>query len=454
MRRILSVIIAVSLTAAALCACGKKEEPAMVPEVSETVKTETTAAATAASTAAAVPETTAAPETVAEEPEEDVETPVVFHPLVINHMETGQQPDTNLIIYEVSCPEVLSSESEGTLYSDLYEAVFRDYKKCLEEVNARRNELAEKELAETPYKHMLGAEIMRADSKVLSVKYGFSGWYGGAHDDYSVTGRNYRTETGELLSAADIFKDQKALAEVIKERLVKQYPDVEFFSLDETIDGYVFDATPDDTETSQYSFCLTGDGVVFWFSPYELASFADGMQVIMLQYDEYPELIKKEFRVSADSYTAYLDNDALYTCSVGEIAAGARFDENGTINKISITVDGKEKLFDTYAYSTSYMLINNEEMFYMYVFETADDDETFIDVFDLSSGEAEYSGRFEGSMYKEYDHTDAIDAPEGVNASLARITVYSITDPKEFLLDSKGGAAEYHVGDDGMPEKN
>lgn len=464
MKKVLSIVITATLLMTVLSACGKKEEPVTVPET-QAVETTTAAPETTAppETATAAPETTteapetttAVPETTKAEPEGPVETPVLFHPLVTNNQETGQQPDTNLFIYEVSYPEVHASESEGELYPELNKALFEDYRKYQEAVLEQRNKFAENEIPEDDYfRHMQGAEIMRADSKVLSVKCGFSGWYGGAHPDYSVTGRNYRTETGELLSAADVFKNQDDLAYYIKEKLNAQYPDVNFFDLDGTIDSYVFDATPDDTDTPQYNFCLTGDGAVFWFNPYELAPFADGMQVVMLQFDEYPEVIRKEFRVAAGAYTAYLDNDAVYTCSVGNIAAGARFNEFGIIDKISIDVDGNEQLFDTFANKVSFMLFNNDEVFYVYAFEDSEDDEQFIDIYDINGGEASYVGRFEGSMYKEYDHTEVSDAPEGVNASLARITVYSITDPCSFLLNSKDGVAEYHVGDDGMPEKN
>lgn len=454
-KRIITTVIIAALMASAFSGCGKKNEASATAAENftasvETVQ-ETTAPVTQETTTAA--ETTSAPETTAAEPEGPVETPVLFHPLVASSLETGQQPDTNLFIYEVSYPEVHASESEAGLYPELNSVLFEESKKFRKEAEEQRNKFAKLEIAEEDYKHMQGAEIMRADSKVLSVKYVFSGWYGGAHADYAVTGRNYRTETGELLSAADVFKNSDDLAYYIKEELKEKYPDVSFFSLDETIDSYVFDALPDDQETPQYNFCLTGDGVVFWFNPYELASFADGMQVVMLQYDEYPELIRKEFRTAADAYTTYLDNDAVYTCSVGDIAVGARFNENGIINGISISIDGNEQIFETFAEKVSFMLFNNNEVFYIYAFEEADDDETFIDVYDINGGEAVYSGRFEGEMYREYDHSEAENAPSGVNASLARITLYSITDPESFMLESKDGAAEYHTGDDGMPEK-
>lgn len=153
------------------------------------------------------------------------------------------------------------------------------------------------------YYHPLGfdydVQVRRADSLVCSFLQKEYTNGSGAHGMYSWWGVNYNSLTGTAISLSSLVKDDKALAKALGERLRQNYPESSLAD----IEGVIEKAAAED----KLNWTLDPRGVTFYFNPYEIASYAEGLLMATILFQEQPELFQGWYTQTAPAYAQPFD---------------------------------------------------------------------------------------------------------------------------------------------------
>ncbi len=160
------------------------------------------------------------------------------------------------------------------------------------------------------YRNDLGVLLRRADSLAVSYIQTSSSYTGGVHGMYGYSGINFDGTSGRPLTAADVFANTEMLTAALIEQLRSWYPDTPFIDMEKGVENRVKEGT--------LNFTLDPRGVTFYFNPYEIASYADGMLQVYIGYDQQPELFKPEYSRGPANYCAVLELDTVFTGDIRE----------------------------------------------------------------------------------------------------------------------------------------
>lgn len=139
--------------------------------------------------------------------------------------------------------------------------------------------------------------VTRADGRALSLLSSYRDYSGGAHGYYALGGVNFDSITGERLKMGDVVKDMSALPQIIYDKLCEKYEEEYFFVGIDYLRGAF-----DDKDTS-LSWNMDYQGITFFFNPYEIASFADGILVARIPFAEYPDLFNPYYTEVPKAYS-------------------------------------------------------------------------------------------------------------------------------------------------------
>ena len=132
--------------------------------------------------------------------------------------------------------------------------------------------------------------VRRSDFRVVSfLEDGYS-YLGGAHGLGGVVGKNYDVYTGKELKLTDVIKDKTQLAEAIKQQLMFDYPNSSFAQgggtgMKETVDQLI--------REDKMLWSLDPRGISFYFNPYLIGSYAEGIFTTTIFFSERPDLFVK-----------------------------------------------------------------------------------------------------------------------------------------------------------------
>lgn len=231
--------------------------------------------------------------------------------------------------------------------------------------------------------------VQRADSLLLSIREDFGSYTGGVHANYGVMGWNFDTATGAQLGLEDVLTDTDGLADILAKKIREKYTFEPFESLDLMLRDYA---------PENYTWTLGYQGITFYFSPYEIASFAAGLLTATIWFDEMPELFREEYTVTPEGgYAAALpywneievdlnaDDDLRDTLSF--VTQEGEFGEKHLI----LTLNGQEYTDDSWwAYTITPYLVcvggPDSESFYLCVEGIAENDFRSMCVYDLNAG--------------------------------------------------------------------
>lgn len=126
-------------------------------------------------------------------------------------------------------------------------------------------------------------EISYFDDHYLSFCQQEYDYEGGAHGMPIRIGYTFDLETGERLTLADVIGDSE---EKLKEIAVAYFVEMLNEEFDE---GYGESCEEYIRESMDFgaAFYLTEEGIVLYYTPYELASYADGFQEVVIPYREF-----------------------------------------------------------------------------------------------------------------------------------------------------------------------
>lgn len=293
--------------------------------------------------------------------------------------------------------------------------------------------------------------ITRADDKALSAVTGNYWYSGGAHGMSGYSAVNFDTQTGRKLAIEDVIADTNALPNALATEMIEQYPHLEEATLNmwemELEDYLASYLTPEEANdiTPEFTWTLGYEGVTFYFGAYEIGSYADGNQVVVLTYNEYPELFNKEYFTSVtqdyvmqilpfwygeEGFTD-INGDGVMDMITVDGNYDAEYDQYTSIN---VTINNNTYTQDAWYYEITSYLVKANGNTYIYAECTSENDYRTIYVFKVTESSVEFIDEVQGSGI--VDFTNSAD--------------FSLT--KRFdLLSTYHGQGSFYVGEDGIP---
>ncbi|MCR5526047.1 MAG: DUF3298 and DUF4163 domain-containing protein [Lachnospiraceae bacterium] len=287
------------------------------------------------------------------------------------------------------------------------------------------------------------SSAVRADSKVVSILENVYSYAGGAHPSTWYTTYTYDSKTGEELKLGDIVNDKSVLPEILDKELKKAYPEETFMEPEnlkediETIMGYEGEVSEYAEEGAEpqrgLTFTLGNNGLTFYFSNYEIAPYAAGCQQVTLTFDEYPDLVKDEYKEHSENYITKF-NDSIILENNEELKVDVSTSDDYD-NEYTISVGDKSIKCQIYGFSNDNYLVHNGGKDYLYIQACEDNDYRHINIFSLDGNP---------EMLLATDLYFAFDYYPSDPANMRLCTHYDI-------LSTYEGSRKYHVNDAGIP---
>ena len=161
---------------------------------------------------------------------------------------------------------------------DIKNYVYGLFKEELEEY--KKSDVTEEEWKERFWKNYVSIEfkVERLDSRIISILFRKYIYGGGVHGMHFKYGFNYLIEESRMVKVGDLFiKDSDYLQQISDYCVVEL--DKKFKGPNDIWSGKV--SIPENTN----EFTIDSYGFVFYFAPYEIASYASGDHEVRIPYD-------------------------------------------------------------------------------------------------------------------------------------------------------------------------
>ena len=253
-------------------------------------------------------------DTESAEETEVIETPVrpTARPVIGLTADYQSHYDENLSMTVNSMETSLPGADANTRaeYPQLADALDRfraDAESASQEAYQEREGVFEEMMSDTgeiiaPLTGKVKTLVRRSDCVAVSVAAYWEEYSGGAHGGYGYTTANFDSFTGEEIALETLLTDdgKTALNERVGAELDSLYPDL-------APGAMVAEYAPDD-----YAFTLEPDGVTFWFNPYEIASYADGLLTVKLYFDRDADLFTDDYKSLDDAWSVEIGEETPY----------------------------------------------------------------------------------------------------------------------------------------------
>ena len=372
--------------------------------------------------------------------------------------------DLDMTTIEMSTPLV----EPGT---DTYEDDYPELFETLESLNDQKSADADQWKSDTcifyedelDYMKEYGAHytrnqnvyVQRADQRVVSLMYACDEYSMGAHGYYGFDGVNIDTESGNILELEDVVTDIPEFLTLLSAAVREKYPDVADSMVD--TDEYLNDLY-NEGNLDYLTWYLGYEGISVIFNTYDLASYADGWQEVLIPYSECSDMVESRYTEIPDSYAVEmdpygeLDTDLDGDGNAETITVSGEYDEYQTINQITVSVgkaDGGAQQYqkETYCYEYDPVLIHMADgSCYLYNTLSGEDDYRYIDVYDLSGGMVTSLGETSVRTRGLYNEERGVYLTDVIsNPNLMHLTVHSD------MLGTMDAMTDYYVDEDGLP---
>lgn len=270
--------------------------------------------------------------------------------------------------------------------------------------------------------------VQRADSLILSIREDAGSYTGGVHGNYGVLSWNFDTASGTQLELEDVLTDTTCLAEVLTEKIRSKYDFEPFDSLDEMLAEYL---------PENYTWTLGYQGITFYFSPYEIASYAAGLLTATIWFDEMPELFYEQYMAAPEGgYAVALPN--YYDIDVDLNPADNAKDVLSVWEQVNeydskylcISLNGQEFIDESWsAYYITPYLVCVDGAFYLMAEGSSDNDYCTMYIYSLSNGVPNLTAELSGTGFVSHWYPEA--GYDGIYYTEI------LNDPQEIQLGSK-----------------
>lgn len=134
----------------------------------------------------------------------------------------------------------------------------------------------------------INSDIIYQDSSFISVATTIFSYTGGAHPNSNQVYKSFDLNTGKAITLDDLlvkgYEEELNESAEIEFRMLKEIPPA--FTLEEK--GYVFEGGKFKLNDN---FAIINESILFYYNPYEIASYADGPTEIELKLTDYVNLI-------------------------------------------------------------------------------------------------------------------------------------------------------------------
>lgn len=145
------------------------------------------------------------------------------------------------------------------------------------------------------YQDLNDVFIRRADTLAASLLEYSVNYEGGVHGMSGVRGRNFDSKNGRELLLSDVCPDLPKLAEVIRAQLCREYPNASFVANGAETVNLLMGA-------GNIAWTLDPTGVSFYFNPYLIGSYSEGIFSTTVLFDEHPELFVEQYCRAPKAY--------------------------------------------------------------------------------------------------------------------------------------------------------
>ncbi len=136
--------------------------------------------------------------------------------------------------------------------------------------------------------------VTRCDTRALSVVFDVSQDIGGLHADFTRISRSYDSDSGTLLSLADIAKNEEQLKTFIKNYVIGLAAGDEYKENGESILFDDFETTIGELVDAGSNWYLNDTGLVVYANPYDIAPYSSGVLLFEIPYSALEEFLSME----------------------------------------------------------------------------------------------------------------------------------------------------------------
>lgn len=280
--------------------------------------------------------------------------------------------------------------------------------------------------------------VRRADNFVVSYLEMESTEGAGAHGMYGWQGVNLNTLSGEEIALAHVIKNSGKLAELIIDRLKKDYPNTRFLEMEKQVRSLALQG--------KLNWTLDPRGITFYFNPYEIAPYAEGLLTTTILYKEQPQLFQESYLKTPQEYAQPFPSDHPLVTSLKDNSGRDVIAVREHRRKLYVELNDKETVWDVPLKDLQPVLIHKQNKDnYLYVDGRTPEGDRQTLVFKLKRGKVQHIG----TLPYTFQHIEAV-SPE--KQEYWRF----LTNPDGFYFDrnaTEGNTSKTDicaVGDDGL----
>jgi len=367
----------------------------------------------------------------------------------------------NGVIQNVTWNKLKLSEDDEKKFPEIKKAFDKFNDEALNDAKLLMDELTE------AAKHLEGDEynplclegqskvyLLRADTMIISLLEDVFVHSGGVHPNYYYITSNFNPQTGEKLGLTDVIPSIDDLPDILERKLNIKYDDYITFGTNELQEIF------NKYSSENYSWTLDYQGVTFWFSPYEIASYAAGPLSVKIYFDEEPYIFNEEYTKAPENYGMMIpmrqkidfdlnSDDDKKDC----IEIDTMLDQYGSYSMLSVTVNDKTYTDDiNYAYDFDVYLAHVGDKNYIYSDSFSDNDYHIFCTWDINGNAPRMTQELYGTEI-DYEYIE-----EGYEDG----TVYrrAFNNPENLILETRfdilgtrGATAAYKIDEtNGIPK--
>ena len=210
-----------------------------------------------------------------------------------------------------------------------------------------------------PYHQQLIYNPTRIDHGVLSLFGVDSTYTGGIHSTQRAVSVSYDLATGDVLTFASIMHIDAGKEDFIELVLHDLYKNAENYYLFDDFEETVRSRLGGD-ETQYTDFYFTQDGLVFFFSPYEIAPYASGIITVQIPYSQLTGLLyngyfpdEKDEKTGDMHIGSFNDIDMTQFTCMEEVILGSNEEltvlyPDGSVSDVRLMISGNEAGIPSY----------------------------------------------------------------------------------------------------------